>query len=141
MKRILALIIFCSIFLIACPPLPWHTAFSKIEYEAFSRGASEYILVEQGQIKYVENRQDTISKPLKKKHYKELYEFLKDLELSSLETLEVPSTRHQTDAALAASLAITDKDQNEYVTPTFDDDNPPQEIKELVAYLKGLTKE
>ena len=125
----------------ACPPLPRQVAFSKIEYQAFSRGSSQYILLEKGSLKYVLNQRDTVTKKLQEHHYKALYSLLKEIDLSALESLKVPSTKHQTDAALAASLAIIDIHQKEFVSPTFDDNNPPKEIKDLVEYLRGLTQE
>ncbi len=140
MKKLFALAPL-SLFLFACLPVPQQTSFFKIEYEAYTRGAAEYILLENGQIKHVLNRQDTVSKPLKEIHYKKLSAFLKELNLSSLETLSIPSTRHQSDGSMAASLLISDKDQKEYVTPTFDDNNPPKEIKPLIDYLKSIAKE
>ena len=137
-KRLFTIV--CPLFLFACPPLPQHSAFSKIEYEAYGRGGSEYVLLEEGKLKYVQNRQDTITKTLKNKDYKAIYEQIKDLELSSLENLKVPSTRHRTDGAFAAVLVVWNSEGNEFASPTFDDDNPPNEIKGLVDYIKSLVK-
>lgn len=60
------------------------------------------------------------------------------LNLDSLETLEVPSKKHQFDGALAATLKIT-VDGKEYTTQTFDHGNPPAEIKTLVNKIIALS--
>ena len=140
MKKLFTLSLL-TFFLFACPPVSQKKNFSKIEYEAYTRGSANYILIKEGVLKHVLNRQDTTTITLKEKQNTKLYNLLKDLELSSLEKLALPSTRHQTDGSMAATLAISDTNQKEYVTSTFDDDNPPKEIKPLIEYLKSLTQE
>ena len=123
----------------ACPPLP-HRMMSlfKIEYSTFGKAGSEYIKIEDRTLSYVKNQQDTITRKLRKKHYSQLHELFKEISLDSLETLKIPTKRHQADAALAATLLVTDINSKEYLSPTFDDDNPPQKIKALITYIKEL---
>ena len=139
-RRIIPVFLFCML-LMGCPPLPHHyVPMYKIEYKSFGRSGSEYILLEKSTLKYVENRQDTIMKRLKRKHYKALHEYFKEINLNSLRTLEVPSKKHQFDGALATTLTITDPKPEVYRTPTFDDDNPPKKIKGIIAYIKSISK-
>lgn len=138
MKRVIALLVFSSLFLMACPPLPHHMAYKKMEYKALGRAGSEYIVLDRSELKYVLNHQDTITKRLKNKHVKELYQFLKDLDISTLEKLEVPSKKHLFDGALAARLSIYQFSNREHTTPTFDHNNPPKELKGLVEYIRGF---
>lgn len=141
MKRRIVPLLFLSLLLTGCPPLPHHyVPLYKIEYQSIGRGGSEYISLEKSTLKYVENRQDTLTKRLKNKHYRALHNFLKEINLDSLSLLEVPSKKHQFDGALATTLIITDPKPETHKTPTFDHDNPPQEIKGIIDYIKSLSK-
>jgi len=125
----------------ACPPLPHHSVYGyKIEYTSTGRAGSEYILLKDGKIKYVESNQDTVSNTLRKRDYKTLYSFLKNLNLDSLETMKAPSKKYLYDGALATTLIITDLSLEPHKTPTFDHDNPPEMIKELIAYIQKISK-
>lgn len=138
MKKVFPLLIICCLLLMACPPLPHHRVyFEKIEYSAQSRGASEYIMLYKGDIKYVQNHQDTITKSMRTKDAKRLLKIL-DKVPQNLESLKVPSKKHQFDGALAGVLSITMADDTKTTSPTFDDNNPPEEIKELIDYIKNL---
>jgi heat shock protein HslJ len=139
-RRIVPLVFFC-LLLMGCPPLPHHyVPLYKIEYKSFGRNGSEYILLEKSTLKYMENRQDTITKRLKNKHYRALHNYLKEINLDSLPLLEVPSKKHQFDGALATTLIITDAKPEVYKTSTFDNDNPPKEIKGIIEYIKSISK-
>jgi hypothetical protein len=131
----------CCLLLMACPPLP-HQMMNRfnIEYSSTGKGGSEYIQIHKRKLLYVQNQQDTIRKKLQKKTYVQLYELFQNVSLDSLPYLPVPSKRHQFDGASAAALTISDFNSNQYQSPTFDHDNPPEKIKELIAYIKELTK-
>jgi heat shock protein HslJ len=60
-----------------------------------------------------------------------------ELDLSKLETLEAPSTKHQFDGAKHASLTITSGNRT-YSIPTFDHGNPPTYIKNLIEKIDKL---
>ena len=135
----MSFMLFCCLFLTACPPIPHRSAYLyKIEYNAVGRGGSEYFLLEKGKLKYVENRQDTIAKNLKEKHYKEIYSFLKDINPDSLKIITIPSKKYQFDGALATTLKIFLPEQEGFSSPTFDHDNPPFELKGLINYIKSI---
>lgn len=55
----------------------------------------------------------------------------------ALNSLEVPSKKHQFDGALAANLTIK-KEGEEFTTQTFDHGNPPAEVKALVDEIVTL---
>ena len=138
MRKVFLPCITCVILFCACPENQNLKDFDKIEYNAFTRGRSETITLENGLLKHSEN-QNTIEKKLKNKDYKKLYKLLKELNLASLDKLTPPTTRHRFDGAMGATLSISKKG-NTNTTPTFDDDNPPVEIKKLISYLQSLTK-
>lgn len=141
MKRLFIPLIFLCFLLMACPPLPHHYVYGyEIEYKSTGRAGSEYILLKEGTIKYVESNQDTISNSLRKRDYKALYHFLENINLDSLETMEAPSKKHLYDGALATTLTITDLNLKQHRTPTFDHDNPSERIKGLIEYIKKISK-
>ncbi|MFD2567003.1 hypothetical protein [Pseudotenacibaculum haliotis] len=140
MKKVFPLLAVFSLLLVACPPIPHHFAYKKIEYNAYTRGSSEYISLDRSVIKYVQNNQDTIRKPIRNKHNKHLYELLKNINLETLSGLKVPSKKHQYDGAMAATLSVYSFGDYKNTSPTFDDNNPPEELKELIDYIKGLVK-
>lgn len=139
MKRPVVYLLFCCLLFWACPPLPHHYVYLyKIEYKSVGRSGSEYIAIEKRTLTYVENGQDTIVKGLKNKHQKALHYYLKSTRLDSLGLLEVPSKKFQYDGAKATTLTITDLSPKEHTSVTFDHDNPPEEIKSFVAYIRKL---
>lgn len=142
MKRLIVpLLLFFCLFLMACPPLAHHYVDAyKIEYSSTGRGGSEYILLKNRALKYVENNQDTIVKPLKKKHFKKLHEYLKNIDLESLSSLKAPSQKYLFDGAQLTTFAITDANPKEHKTLPFDHNNPPEEIKDIILYIKELSK-
>jgi len=141
MKRHIIPLFFFCLLLTGCPPLPHHyVPLYKIEYKSYGRGGSEYILLEKGTVKYVQNNQDTIARQLRNKHFRMLHAYLQGINLESLSLIEVPSKKHQYDGALATNLIISDVRPFVYTSPTFDDDNPPKEIKGIVEYIRDLAK-
>lgn len=140
MKRHFIFLVLCCVFLTACPPLPRNVmSLFKIEYSSVGKGGSEYILIENKELVYIKNRQDTIKRKLRKKHYPELYSLFLKTPLDSLAYVQVPSKKHEYDGALATTFTITDiHSKQEYVSPTFDHDNPPEKLKKLIAYMKEL---
>lgn len=139
MKKTLILLSFCSLFLFGCPQQYEMTAFEKIDYSAITRGSSQQITLEKGQLTSFKNHKETLNKKLDKKMYKSLFKLLKGMDLSALEKLAVPSKKHQYDGALASTITIVAKGKT-YTSPVFDDDNPPTELKKLVEYLQSIGK-
>ena len=142
MKRlIIPVLLFFCLFLMACPPLPHHYVYGyELEYTSSGRSGSEYILIKEGAVKYVQNNQDTVSNSLRKRDYKALYKFLENIHLDSLSLLEVPSKKFLYDGASATTLTITDGNLDKHKSPTFDSDNPPSQIKGLIEYIKETSK-
>ncbi len=139
MKKIFILLSFCSLFLFGCPASQEMDTFKKIDYSAITRGSSKQITLENGEFTRLQNNKETIRKKLDKKMYNSLFKILKEIDLSSLETLTVPSKKHQYDGALASTITIESEGKT-YTSPTFDDDNPPTELKKLIDYLQSITK-
>ncbi len=139
MKKTLILLSFCSLFLFACPPPQEMTAFQKIEYKAVTRGSSQQIILEKGTYTYFKNNKETFKKELSKKHYKDLFKLLKDIDLETIDKIEMPSNKHRYDGALFTTIEIQSKGST-YTSLGFDHDNPPKELKKLAEYLLHLVE-
>jgi len=141
MKRRFIACTFCCLLLMACPQSPHRVMSSyKIEYSSLGKGGSEYIQLKKRKLTYIKNQQDTLIRELKRKQYVKLYPLFLKIPLDSLSSLSVPSKRHQFDGALASTLTITDIYAKQWISPTFDHDNPPEELKAFIDFIKILTK-
>ena len=142
MKKVLrCLWILCFSFM-ACPPLPYDSVYGyEIEYQSIGRSTSEYINIKEGLVRYAQKENDTLLHALKKRNYKALYRFLNRVNLDSLGKLNITSKKHQFDGALVTTLIIKDTQLTVHKSPSFDHDNPPEEIKDLIAYVKKIVKQ
>ncbi|WP_299098364.1 META domain-containing protein [uncultured Winogradskyella sp.] len=71
------------------------------------------------------------------KDWNAITELINAIDVETIQDLIPPSTSHQTDGALHASLAIIIGDI-EYMTPTFDHGNPPSAIMALVNKVLSI---
>ncbi|QMU63446.1 MAG: hypothetical protein GKR88_03595 [Flavobacteriaceae bacterium] len=61
------------------------------------------------------------------------------MDLSRVSKLKAPSNKRFYDGALTATITfLTEKDS--YQSASFDDDNPPDKLKELVKLIKSFVK-
>jgi hypothetical protein len=112
--------------------------FDKITYKAETRGTQVQITLEGDEVVFNRNGQQKkyqVSYVRKAK----IQKLLSEVSLNALKTLEVPSNKRSSDAALQARLEIEQRGVR-YTSPTFDEGNPPTKIKELVHLLLDLSK-
>ncbi len=110
------------------------------EYKAYTRGSNlSYVVTKDSVVHKEEMRGEinTYKDKMDASEWDDLLAATEKVDLEKLETMEVPSKKHQFDGALAATLLIT-VDGKEYRTATFDHGNPPAEIKDLVNDITGL---
>ena len=113
------------------------TNFEQIEYSAISRGKSERVIVQKDRYSYFLNDKKVLQTLLTKTNLNVLATILAGLDVAAIEDLQAPSNRHQFDGAMVTSLAIKSEGKT-HRSATFDDDNPPEELKELINYLLGM---
>ncbi|CAM1359770.1 conserved exported hypothetical protein [Tenacibaculum litopenaei] len=114
------------------------SGFDKITYKAETRGTQVQITLEGDEVVFNRNGQQKkyqVSYVRKAK----IQKLLSEVSLNALKTLEVPSNKRSSDAALQARLEIEQRGVR-YTSPTFDEGNPPTKIKELVHLLLDLSK-
>jgi len=109
----------------------------NIEYSAITRGKSERVVVQKGRYSYFLNDKKMFQTMLTKTNLNVLATILAGLDVAAIEDLQAPSKRYQFDGAMVTSLAIKSEGKT-HRSVTFDDDNPPEELKELVNYLLGM---
>ncbi|MFY0628912.1 MAG: hypothetical protein JXR05_00945 [Flavobacteriaceae bacterium] len=139
MKKTFLLLSFCSLFFFGCLSSQELSAFQKIDYKAQTRGSSFQITLQKGTLTYIENNKEVFQRALSKKESKAIYKSLKGIDLNTIDKITPPSKNHQSDRSLIASLEV-ESEGTIYKSSSFDDDNPPKELKELVDYLKSLTQ-
>lgn len=108
-------------------------------YKATSRGYANYVSVSEQTVQTSSDRSlkkiETFS--CDKKDWEALKGLVKPIKPQDLKNLKAPSVNYQRDGAAAATLTIT-QGNIAYITPTFDEGNPPNEIKKLVNKLLAI---
>jgi len=145
MKKSLFLLSFLSLFLTGCPPLPQYQ-YNEITYKAITRGYSEVIRIKKSETGYLKielthlkNNKEVFKRNYKNRELKYVHKMIEKIDLNTIHQLEIPSKKHQYDGAMITTIEITTTN-DKYISTSFDDDNPPKELKELVNYLRSLTK-
>lgn len=114
---------------------------TQFDYKAYTRGSNKEVVVTRHKIKVDELRLGKKIEavyPLSVDNWNKLVSLAKQVSLEKLETLNVPSKDHQFDGAMAANLMVT-TDTGTYQSATFDDGNPPAEIKALIEEIIGIS--
>jgi hypothetical protein len=139
MKKIVLYISFLVLFVcIGCPPSSVRHPVKEITYEAITKGRSETINIKSNiRLLIYKTHQTSKEIPLSSKQLKALYKAIKTIEYTKTDKLKAPSDKRFYDGAMAASITFVASDKK-YQSITFDDDNPPSELKELVLLLKSF---
>lgn len=108
----------------------------SISYVASTRGNSIELKIINSKLTFTDS-ENSFEKTLTKSELKRIYKSLNKIDLKSIHTLTVPSSKSHFDGAMAANISIDYKGlKNESVT--FDHGNPPKELKELTEYIFQL---
>lgn len=116
-----------------------HYSSLSVTYQAISRGFAKYVSVSEKVVKISTDRslQKMETYDIKKEDWDDVERLIKSINVNDLRNIKPPSTRHQSDGAAGATLSIIRGDLA-HTSPTFDDGNPPSEIKELVNKLLAI---
>ncbi|MFK2818858.1 hypothetical protein U0L90_01920 [Flavobacteriaceae sp. LMIT009] len=114
---------------------------TTIVYQAISRGYFEEIKLENKKITYCNdrNRKIYVTYPFSGDDWEDCLKLLSDIDISSLPTLEAPTSMREVDGAAHASLTIIQGD-HETSSNIFDHGHPPVSIKPLVEKLLSIKK-
>ena len=111
--------------------------YSEIEYSAIGRGTSDRVVIDKIGYKRFAGDQVQSKEVFGSAERYQLDVLMKDVDVVSLASLVVPSKRHQFDGAMLATLEVTSFDRT-YKSRSFDHDNPPLELRALMAFIQGL---
>lgn len=144
MKKIFPLVAVLVLVLVSCAAK--HKADDKAEpvsiaYKAMTRGTQKEILITDKNYTDITVRRGEEIKgkgSITPNQWKAIVTEASKLDYSSLNTMSVPSAKHQFDGALAANLIITTADST-YQSVTFDHGNPPAELKPLLEAMAEVT--
>lgn len=146
MKKYLAIVVLLLVAAAGCKSAKdsqQHIDITQIKYKAMTRGAEKGVTIARGNINVIETRRDgkniNASYPISAANWNRLVAMAQNADpVEKLGTYEAPSKKHQFDGAMAANLIISVGDRH-YTTVTFDDGNPPAEIKDLVDEIIGIS--
>ncbi|MEC8470829.1 MAG: hypothetical protein VXY95_06055 [Pseudomonadota bacterium] len=139
-KSFFNVVIFCVLFgftiLLRGETLP---EIIRIQYIETSLAKSEKFLFENGKITFFKDGSLKGRAELTKKQKIAFSKIVKLINMDHLSTLAIPSKKFMFDGSAFGELKIVSAKKISS-TPLFDVDNPPEEILELVRYLKNLAK-
>ena len=115
------------------------TEITRIQYVETSLAKSEKFLFENGKITFFKDGSLKGRAELTKKQKIAFSKIVKLINMDHLSTLAIPSKKFMFDGSAFGELKIVSAKKISS-TPLFDVDNPPEEILELVRYLKHLAK-
>ena len=115
------------------------TEITRIQYVETSLAKSEKFLFENGKITFFKDGSLKGRAELTKKQKTAFSKIVKSINMDHLPTLAIPSKKFMFDGAAFGQLKIVSAKKISS-TPLFDVDSPPEEILELVRYLKNLAK-
>lgn len=119
-----------------CPETPNGYPIKELMYEAMTRGSYFSIHIKSNILTH-KTHKDSKEISLNKKQLKDLDTVLKKIKYTEVSTLKAPSDKRLYDGAFTATITFTSK-EGSFQSSAFDDDNPPQELKELVTLLEGF---
>jgi len=111
----------------------------EIVYREDARGSSLYCSLKEMQLEVTQSglQSDERRVVLEGNQWNQLVTMIADLNLSSIDQLEVPSNDRASDRTGTAALIIKTNNQ-EFESVLFDAGNPPLELQKLVNYIIGL---
>lgn len=114
-------------------------AYTKIWYEATTRGFYEKIWVTQDSITVTNDRNHMTSMnyPTPAEDWNELMTLLKNVDVASMPDLEAPTTLRHHDGAAFATLAVF-QNETETQSNSFDHGHPPKAIEAVVNKVLSM---
>jgi hypothetical protein len=142
MKKLMpVLLVVIAFFGCASSALKQQSSDITIEYRALTRGRNVHAMLTHENLKsHSKGRiENAVDKPMPREDWDTLISELEKVDLEKLHALPAPSTKHQYDGAMGATLTVKVADK-EYQTVTFDHGNPPAEIEALVTKITKLAE-
>ena len=113
------------------------TEITRIQYVETSLAKSDKFLFENGKITFFKDGSLEGRADLTRKQKSAFSKIVKLINMDHLSTLVIPSKKFMFDGSAFGQLKIV-SEKKISSTPLFDVDNPPEEILEIVRYLRNL---
>lgn len=110
----------------------------EIEVNATTLGYRERLIANPSQLHF-KSTNEKVTQTLTKEEWQRLTESLKNIDLSSISSLEAPTSRRLYDGDLATNVTVKTKDSI-YISSGFDKQDPPQELQNVMKVLYSLKK-
>jgi hypothetical protein len=116
------------------------SAYISFEYEMATRGTYHKIIAKQDSVICIHDRamEKVTQKPMKASEWNTLLTLVNKVDKDNIDNIKAPSTKHHSDAAMAANLRVIHKEKT-YEIKNFDHDNPPEEVKAIVLKLLAIS--
>lgn len=114
------------------------TNIKEIIYNAITRGRAENITLKGSSLQYKTNQKSIFINLTKEQQEKVNIEISK-INLNEINNLKAPTDKRFYDGAMHTSILIK-SNSKEYTSTTFDDTNPPIELKALCQLLINLAQ-
>ena len=111
---------------------------NEIIYNAITRGRLENITIKGSSLQYKTNQKSIFINLTKEQQEKVNIEISK-INLNEINNLKAPTDKRFYDGAMHTSILIK-SNSTEYTSSTFDDTNPPIELKALCQLLLNLAQ-
>lgn len=105
----------------------------KIKLTEYTRGFQKEIILSENNFEITRNS-ETKHKKVTDIQWKKIQKIVQNISLEKLSTYVPPSSKRASDGALHTVLEIQAKEKT-FHSQTFDNDNPPKELKALVQAL------
>ncbi len=113
----------------------------SVSYQAISRGFFKQLTFKNAHLLYSEDPNEKIVDTFKlaTKEWNEILALSSKINLENIENLKAPTSKRLYDGAAHTNISIFNKSKR-YVSPTFDEGYPPEEIKALVNKMLTISE-
>ena len=112
--------------------------FDEIVYNEFTRGSFSVVTVTKNKASF-KSKNSEKSVEVSKVKKDELSKLLGTIDLESIKNLNTSTENRASDRSMHAKITIKIGDKS-YTSVTFDADNPPKELKEIIKTVLGVGK-
>lgn len=118
---------------------------SKIKLEKVTIGSNSVLEITKNEILHSETQRDgsgdAVKGEMSQKNWKEINSLVSKLDLSQIDQWEGPTQARFYDGAKATVIIIEFDNGEVYNSQSFDEGEPPVELKELYGYLESLVNQ
>ena len=130
------LAVFVLLITVSCVAQKTSQEIEEVVFNAHTRGSSENITVVNYNV-YHKTQKDSKTHFINKDKREAMEAIINKIDVAKIADLKAPSNKRMFDGALHATVTIKIGDKT-YVSSSFDDNNPPAELKPLVDLLRGF---